>query len=611
VVLALKEKFGPPYQFPAGAPDVIAAARLLGGTQVLGNGIIQSENWVSGTDGWRILGSGNAEFNSGSFTGSLEATAINVPDTTTVNSWHVDSTGRMWSGATTYAGATFKVDNDGAATASNLTLTGTSAVPGDLITAGSTISAGVVNITNISGSNVNTGTIGSGTVVLDAGYVTQGTLPAARIGTNALGMSQIELDMGLVTGQYMESTTFTGGSAGWQIKADGTAEFDNVTVRGNIASSTFGDVAAEHWDFGANASSVLFKDAGLTPAQRGVLGFAGASYSNGLFLAGTSAGGTLPLSAPALLFETDGDAFLYGGVGNDLYLGGLTLGVSGRSNTIYMQSLNGVIFYDSAFKIAQIHSGNTHATLDHGVVKVFSEHATDGGKIILEGGTDVGTQDGWLDTVVSGSATSFRVRNAAGVEFLSVGLEADSKLKVSSGGVNEGGQLNLMRGSAGGHDVEFDQWYDGTTNDYLRVLSAGSIMFRARLDSTVYALAVSGRDVIINSSGTIGTALSSRRYKEEIRNYVEYPWKAMMKVSPVTFEYKKSHLDTPSYDRHFGMIAEDLAKDFPHLVHYDDDGVTPHSINYKLIGVELWGLVQDLNTRVQDLNTRLTALEAA
>lgn len=56
--------------------------------------------------------------------GSLVASSIDIPDTTTANSFHVDSSGNMWLGATTFASAPGKVANTGAATFSNITITG-------------------------------------------------------------------------------------------------------------------------------------------------------------------------------------------------------------------------------------------------------------------------------------------------------------------------------------------------------------------------------------------------------------------------------------------------------------------------------------------------------
>jgi hypothetical protein len=56
--------------------------------------------------------------------GDLSVTSLDIPNTTTANSFHVDTSGNIWWGATTIGGATAKVLNTGAATFSDITITG-------------------------------------------------------------------------------------------------------------------------------------------------------------------------------------------------------------------------------------------------------------------------------------------------------------------------------------------------------------------------------------------------------------------------------------------------------------------------------------------------------
>src|SRR5690242_3504495 len=53
----------------------------------------QSANFVSGVSGWRLMADG-AEIN-----GGVSVQSLNIPDTTTANSFHVDSSGNAWWGA--------------------------------------------------------------------------------------------------------------------------------------------------------------------------------------------------------------------------------------------------------------------------------------------------------------------------------------------------------------------------------------------------------------------------------------------------------------------------------------------------------------------------------
>ena len=74
--------------------------------QLIGTSL-QSSNWVSGTTGWRIKSDGTAEFNASVASSTLD---IGGSDAT---SFHVDIDGNMWLGASTYAAAPFKVSKDG------------------------------------------------------------------------------------------------------------------------------------------------------------------------------------------------------------------------------------------------------------------------------------------------------------------------------------------------------------------------------------------------------------------------------------------------------------------------------------------------------------------
>jgi hypothetical protein len=90
----------------------------------------------------------------------------------------------------------------------------------------------------------------------------------------------------------------------------------------------------------------------------------------------------------------------------------------------------------------------------------------------------------------------------------------------------------------------------------------------------------SGNAVYINSSGQLGTLMSSRRFKEQIADMGDST-NALMKLRPVTFLYK------PEYDKgkrtlQYGLIAEEVAEVYPELVAYDEDG-GPYSVRYQYI----------------------------
>lgn len=98
-----------------------------GSDSVVNKGELKSPNYSTGNAGWTIKANGDVEFNngnfrgditgaSGTFTGAVNATAINIPDTVTANSFHVDSAGNAWWGSTAIGNSKAKVLSTGIAT---------------------------------------------------------------------------------------------------------------------------------------------------------------------------------------------------------------------------------------------------------------------------------------------------------------------------------------------------------------------------------------------------------------------------------------------------------------------------------------------------------------
>jgi hypothetical protein len=73
--------------------------------------------------------------------------------------------------------------------------------------------------------------------------------------------------------------------------------------------------------------------------------------------------------------------------------------------------------------------------------------------------------------------------------------------------------------------------------------------------------------VRVDSSGKLGTEISSRRFKRDIKP-MDNASEAILALKPVTFHYKSDNTNTPQ----FGLIAEEVAKVNPDLVVRDKDG---------------------------------------
>jgi Chaperone of endosialidase len=89
--------------------------------------------------------------------------------------------------------------------------------------------------------------------------------------------------------------------------------------------------------------------------------------------------------------------------------------------------------------------------------------------------------------------------------------------------------------------------------------------------------------VIINSSGQLGTVLSSARFKEAIKP-MDKASEAILSLQPVTFRYKQE-LD-PEGIPQFGLVAEQVEKVNPDLVARDADGKV-NTVRYEAVNAML------------------------
>ena len=90
--------------------------------------------------------------------------------------------------------------------------------------------------------------------------------------------------------------------------------------------------------------------------------------------------------------------------------------------------------------------------------------------------------------------------------------------------------------------------------------------------------------VIIDQDGQLGTVVSSRRFKKDIKP-MDQASEAILKLKPVTFRYKiqdKKNDQTPE----FGLIAEDVDQVNPDLVVPDKEG-KPFTVRYDAVNVML------------------------
>jgi hypothetical protein len=157
------------------------------------------------------------------------------------------------------------------------------------------------------------------------------------------------------------------------------------------------------------------------------------------------------------------------------------------------------------------------------------------------------------------------------------------------------------------------------------VICIGDEVLGADVDNSCYvgniwAQPGGSQAVFVDANGKLGAQVSSRRFKEEIKQMDEAS-QALFALMPVTFHYKKE-ID-PTGRAQFGLVAEDVAKVSPDLVISDKEG-KPFTVRYDQVNamllneflkehkafVEEQRKVQEQGTTIARLEQQVGALSA-
>lgn len=106
--------------------------------------------------------------------------------------------------------------------------------------------------------------------------------------------------------------------------------------------------------------------------------------------------------------------------------------------------------------------------------------------------------------------------------------------------------------------------------------------------------------VLIDSAGQLGTVSSSLRFKENVQDLADQS-SPILNLRPVSFNFK----DSGSLG--YGLIAEEVASDFPYLCATDDEGL-PFSVKYHELPALLLNELQKAVKRIADLEAKVSAL---
>jgi hypothetical protein len=139
----------------------------------------------------------------------------------------------------------------------------------------------------------------------------------------------------------------------------------------------------------------------------------------------------------------------------------------------------------------------------------------------------------------------------------------------------------------------------GTTGEsnVIRIGNGSTKAFVAGISGITVAASVA---VLIDANGQMGTILSSERYKE---NIVDMPESiSVLNLRPIQFNYKPEHSPLSTPEIQYGLLAEDIAKDFPYLAVYKDG--QPETVKYHELCVFLLAEIQRLEKRISILEVK-------
>jgi hypothetical protein len=151
------------------------------------------------------------------------------------------------------------------------------------------------------------------------------------------------------------------------------------------------------------------------------------------------------------------------------------------------------------------------------------------------------------------------------------------------------GAVNIALGSNAGNNIttgdrNIDIGNAGDPGDSFTIrIGTGGIHTSTFIAGIFGQPAAGGATVFVTSDGKLGTNVSSRRFKDDIKP-MDGASEAILALQPVTFRYKKEFDSTGTAQ--FGLVAEDVEKVNPDLVVHDKEG-KPYSVRYDQVNAML------------------------
>jgi hypothetical protein len=185
--------------------------------------------------------------------------------------------------------------------------------------------------------------------------------------------------------------------------------------------------------------------------------------------------------------------------------------------------------------------------------------------------------------------------NTTGVSNTAVGVYAGNFVTT--------GNFNTAVGDGAGENVS-------TANN---VIAIGAGIDGENVSNTCYIGNIFGvssagaTTVYVNSLGKLGTVVSSRRFKDDIKP-MDKASEAILALKPVTFRYK--HEIDPTRSPQFGLVAEEVEKVNPALVVRDSEGKI-NTVRYEAVNAMLLNEFLKEHRKVEQQGRKMQEQEAS
>jgi hypothetical protein len=197
------------------------------------------------------------------------------------------------------------------------------------------------------------------------------------------------------------------------------------------------------------------------------------------------------------------------------------------------------------------------------------------------------------NTAVGSGALNLNTTGASNAAFGASALTANTTGSFNIA-IGESAGTNLTSGNS---DIYIGNAGLASESNIIRIGSVGT-------HAAAYIAGIFGKTVVsgdgvgvfVGSAGQLGTAPSSRRYKDDIVDMAGES-DLLMKLRPVSFYYKPE-LDS-THTRQYGLVAEEVAQVSPELVVFDKDGV-PETVRYHFVNAMLLNEVQKQRQLIEE-----------